>query len=150
MNADDLSPPPERSLAEIAQSIRSRIDAKVFEPELMEDLRFVSLVRLAQGYSREEVSGEIVQWGWSEREAKGLVEFCLALRSRREKTRREESLLQKARRMAEAEGLQHNPDLAFDAVDSKPTTFRNVNYAKLILFLLLGFLALVLIVAYAT
>lgn len=171
MNDEDLQPPPERSLSEIVQSIRATIDAGVFEPELTDDLRFFVLVRLAQKFSREEIATEIVQWGWGDRETHGLIESCLAMGTKGEKhvswaangqhigrdvdlrgmarNRREESLLQKAQRMAEAEGIQHNPELAFGDVDltNPPSkTFRDVNYARLILFLLLGFMALVIIV----
>lgn len=143
--SDNLS-----TLAELAQSIRARMgvdhaDNPHLATSLRDDVRFYILVRLAQKYSREEILAELLGWGWPERHARELVKE--AFEQRRNTN---DPLVKQAIQLAEREGMNYRPELAFDATEttSHSRSFFEVNYAKWILYGLLLLLLLILAAAY--
>lgn len=151
MTDDSLSSDNLLTLAELAQSIRARMgvdhsDSPHLAMSLRDDVRFYILVRLAQKYSREEILAELLGWGWPERHARELVKEGFEQRHNLN-----DPLVERAVQLAQREGINYRPDLAFDireATSSEPRTFFEFNYAKWILYVLLLFLFLILAAAY--
>lgn len=147
---DSLSTHNFSTLAELAQSIRARMgvdhsDQPQLATSLRDDVRFFILVRFAQKYSREEILAELLSWGWPERHARELVKEGFEQRHNPN-----DPLVEQAVQIAQREGINYRPDLAFDAAEatSQPRTFFEGNYAKWILYSLLLILFLILAGAY--
>jgi len=59
----DFLPPPERSLAELVDSLRAKLDRDVCDGEMIEDFRLFILARLHQGQTQSAVENEMIGWG---------------------------------------------------------------------------------------